>query len=59
MNDEYAAYKVNHINNLMLTEEEKRILIGYLCFNKKLAHNQNLIEILEKALNHLNINWLD
>jgi hypothetical protein len=30
-----------------------------LYFNKKLALNQILIGTLEKALNHLNINWLD
>jgi hypothetical protein len=39
MIDEYAAYRVHHIVNLLSTEEEKMILNGYLNFDKKLATN--------------------
>jgi hypothetical protein len=50
MIDECAAYKVHLIANLMLTEEWESILMGYLCFNKKLVHNRDFIETLGKAL---------
>jgi hypothetical protein len=56
MDDKYTAYKVHHIANLISTEEGKRIVMDYLSFKKKLARNQDLIEILEKALEHLKIN---
>jgi hypothetical protein len=43
----------------MSTEEGKMILNDHLNFDKKLAANQDLIITLEKALNHLKIDWLD
>jgi hypothetical protein len=43
MMDEYAAYKINHIANLMSTEEGKKTLHGYINFKKKIAANQDLI----------------
>jgi hypothetical protein len=33
-------------------------MMGYLSFKKKLTRNQELIETLDKALEHLKINWL-
>jgi hypothetical protein len=59
MIEEYAAYKVHHITNLISIEEGKIILNGYLNFNKKFPLNQDLIGALAKVLNHLRIDWLD
>jgi hypothetical protein len=55
MIDEYAAFKVQTIANLISTEEGKRILMSYICFNKKLARNQDMIGNLDRALNHIKI----
>jgi hypothetical protein len=35
MMNEYAAYKINNVANLMLTEAGKKIWRGYLEFNDK------------------------
>jgi hypothetical protein len=56
MKDEYAAYKVHQITNLILAKEGKRFLMVYLSFKKKLADNQDLIGTLEKAIEDLKIN---
>jgi hypothetical protein len=37
MMEEYAEYKVNHIANLISTEEGKKILKGHINFKKKIT----------------------
>jgi hypothetical protein len=59
MKDEYAAYKVNHITNLMSITDEPKILDGYLNMKRKVAKHQSLIDSLEEVLNHLGTKWLD
>jgi hypothetical protein len=59
MRDEYDAYKVNHIANLMSSEEGKKNLVGYIEMKNKVTKNQDLIVFLEKALSRLNISWQD
>jgi hypothetical protein len=53
--DEYDTYKVNHVANLMSSEEGKRILVGYIEMKDKITKNQDLIVSLERALGRLNI----
>jgi hypothetical protein len=57
MKDEYDAYKVNHIANLLSSEEGKKILIGYNELKDKITKNQDLIHSLEESLSRLNIKW--
>jgi hypothetical protein len=59
MEDEYAAYKIHHVANLMATSDVREILNGYLNLNKKVAKHPDLLGSLDKALEHLNITWLD
>jgi hypothetical protein len=59
MEDEYAAYKINHMANLLSTKEGKNILIGYLNINKKIAKNQDVIKSFEKALKFLKVELPD
>jgi hypothetical protein len=56
MEDEYAAYKVHYIANLMSTTDGRGILDGYLNMNKKVARHLDLIISLEKALDYRKIN---
>jgi hypothetical protein len=53
MEYEYAAYKFNHIANLMSTTDGRGILDGYLIMMRKMAKHLSLIHSLEEALNHL------
>jgi hypothetical protein len=57
--DEYAAYKVHHIANLMSTTDGQGILDGYLNMKRKVAQHLSIIDSLGKALNYLRIKWLD
>jgi hypothetical protein len=57
--NEYYGYKVNHVANLLSSEDGKKILKGYIYLNKKIARNQDLVEDLKEALNELNIRWCD
>jgi hypothetical protein len=59
INDGYAAYRVNHVANLMSTEVGRQILLGCINLNKKIAVNQDLIRSLEKALDQFGIDWPD
>jgi hypothetical protein len=59
MEDEYEAYKIHHIANLMATSDGRGILDGYFNLNKKMAKHLDLLESLDKALEHLIIRWLD
>jgi hypothetical protein len=59
MKDEYTAYKVSHIANLMSTTDGRGILDGYLNTKRKVAQQLSVIDSLGKALNHLRIKWLD
>jgi hypothetical protein len=59
MEDQYAAYKVNHVAKLMSTEEGRRILVVCINLREKMAVNQNLIHSLEAACNQLGIDWPD
>jgi hypothetical protein len=59
MEDEYAAYKINHVANLLSTEEGRNILIGYVNFNKRIAKNQDVIASFEEALKTLNVDLPD
>jgi hypothetical protein len=43
--DEYNAYKVNHIANLLSSEEGKKILNGYCNLKGKIAKNQDLMNL--------------
>jgi TfoX/Sxy family transcriptional regulator of competence genes len=55
MRDEYDAYKVNHVANLLSSEEGKMILIGYYEMKDRITRNQDLIKSLEDSLSRLNI----
>jgi hypothetical protein len=55
MKDEYAAYKVHRIVNLLPTTDGRGILDGYLNMKKKVAKHLSLIDSLEEVLNHLRI----
>jgi hypothetical protein len=59
MKDEYTAYKVHHLANLMSTTDGRGIMNGFLSMKKKVAKHLRLIDSLEEALNHLGIKWLD
>jgi hypothetical protein len=57
--NEYYAYKINQVANLLSSEDGKKILNGYISLNKKIARNQDLVEDLKEALKELNIKWCD
>jgi hypothetical protein len=59
MVDEYAAYKVSHVANMLSTSEGKNILKGYLSIHEDVPDNQDLIRSLETALKHLQLKWQD
>jgi hypothetical protein len=59
MVNEYNAYKVNHVANLLSSEDGKKILGGCLNMTGKIAKNQDLVKALEDALGKLNITWCD
>jgi hypothetical protein len=59
MEDKYAAYKINHVSNLLSTDEGKRILLGYININKKIAKNQDVIWSFEEALKTLKVELPD
>jgi hypothetical protein len=59
MEDKYAAYKINHVSNLLSTDEGKRILLGHININKKIAKNQDVIESFEEALETLKVELPD
>jgi hypothetical protein len=59
MQDENYANKVNHIANLLFSEDVKKILNGYCNMKYKIAKNQDLLKTLEEALGKLNITWCD
>jgi hypothetical protein len=59
MRDEYAAYKVSHIANMLSSGEGKRILKGSINLQNKIPENQDLIKSLDKALDHLQLEWSD
>jgi hypothetical protein len=43
----------------MATSDGREILDGYLNLNKEVTKHLDLLESLDKALEHLNITWLD
>jgi hypothetical protein len=59
MENEYYAYKVNHVANLLSSEDGKKILKGYCDLKGKITTNQDLVKGLEDALEILNIKWCD
>jgi hypothetical protein len=59
MEDEYAAYKINHLANLFSTEEGKSILLGHINIDKKIAKNQNVVKSFEEALETLKVELPD
>jgi hypothetical protein len=50
---------VNHVANLLSSEDGKKILKGYYDLKGKIAKNQDLVEGLETALSELHITWCD
>jgi hypothetical protein len=54
-----TGYKVHHITNLIATSDGQGVLDGYLNFGKKVAKYLNLVESLEKAIDHLNLTWIE
>jgi hypothetical protein len=50
---------VNHVANLLSSEDGKKILNGYLLLKGKVARNQDLVKDLKEALKWLNIKWCD
>jgi hypothetical protein len=59
MQDEYAAYKINHVANLLTNEEGKSILLGYTKISKKIAKNQDVIKSFEDAMESLKVELPD
>jgi hypothetical protein len=50
---------VNHVANLLSSEDGKNILNGYVLLKGKVARNQDLVKDLKEALKWLNIKWCD
>jgi hypothetical protein len=50
---------VNHVANLLSSEDGKKMLNGYIDLKGKLARNQDLVEDLKEALDKIRIEWCD